>query len=84
MRRRVARRHVVVGGSQEEAVTATSGVVVVGKAAEEWTTNAIRRVTVTAVSALVDAARDADVGVVVDRRRCLLAALAGQIGRVAR
>lgn len=79
MRRRVARRQ-AVGGSQEEVVTTTSGIV--GRAAEEWTTNAIR-VTVTAVSALVGAALDADVGVVVDRR-CLLAAIAGQIGRVVR
>lgn len=70
-----------VGGIQEEAVTATSGVV--GKAAEEWTTNAIRRVTVTAVSAHVGTARDVDVGVVVDRR-CSFAAVAGQIERVAR
>lgn len=79
MRRRVARRQ-AVGGSQGEVVTTTSGIV--GRAAEEWTTNAIR-VTVTAVSALVGAALDADVGVVVDRR-CLLAAIAGQIGRVVR
>lgn len=79
MRRRVARRR-DVGGSQEEAVTAANGVV--GRDAEGWTTNAIR-VTITAVSALVGAARDADVGVVADRR-CLLAAIAGQIGRVAR
>lgn len=80
MRRRAARRHAVGGSQEEEAVTATDGVV--GWAAEEWTTNAIR-VTATTVSALVGAARDADVGVVVDRR-CLLAAVAGQIGRVAR
>lgn len=79
MRRRDARRH-AVGGSQEETVTATSGDV--GEAAEEWTTNAITRARITTVSALVDAARDADVGVV--GRRCLLAAIAGQIGRVAR
>lgn len=81
MRRRGARRH-AVGGSREEAVGATCGVV--GRSAEEWTTYAITRVTVTAVSAPVGAARDADVGVVVGRRR-LLAAIAGQIaGRVAR
>lgn len=73
-------RH-AVGGSQVDAVTATDGVV--GRAAEEWTTDPIRATVTTTVSALVGAARDVDIGVAVDRR-CLLAGIAGQIGRVAR